>query len=559
MTKLRQRLTIGVVAVMVVAGLSSRAFAALMNQQFFISNNNKLYYVLNVLDSGSGSALQVTSLMLTSGTATNLNESFNSALPDPELTSVSLASSGITLPNGVLSNIKRTDILPLITTSVSPTFDPTANGGDGLLTLPDGITQVTFSGASGASLLPITTATSAGAQSIPLAATTTLSRRLGGTTSSGVLSIVFPNPAGAPMLSDGATCGAPCPSGIVCDPANSGSDAVACGGCGGACTNLGGEASGQNVTLDDTKGSRVGNPVSQVGVVDGILLRVTASTSDYIVFLVADGSPSFGLSASGFSVDGDMTYTVASRIVQATTGDSDNSSFNTPTVTPTNTPTNTPTRTPTVTPTATPTNTPTNTPTATPTNTPTNTPTATPTFTPTNTPTLTPTQTPTRTPTNTPTATPTFTPTNTPTATPTHTPTNTPTETPTQTPTRTPTNTPTVTPTFTPTNTPTQTPTHTPTRTPTNTPTQTPTHTPTNTPTHTPTATPTLTPTSTPTETPTVTPTPTPTLTPSPTRTRPPIPVVPSPTAPSGLLLISLLGVAMAWALTRGTRFRTRS
>ncbi len=558
--KLWERLAISLMVVAMMAGLSSRAQAALMTQQFYVSNNNKLYYVLSVNPSGDGTALQVTSLMLTSGTATNLNETFNSVLPDPVLTSVSVASSGQTLPNGVLSNVKRTDIqVSQDIMAGSVTFDPSGVGGDGLLTLPDGVTQVTFSASQGVSLTAITNAGGTGAQLVPAGATTFVTRRLGGTTAQGVLSIVFPNPTGGLTTSSGATCGAPCPAGVVCDPANAGSDAVACGGCGGGCTNLGGEAGGQNITLDDTKGSRIGNPVSQVSAIDGFLLRSTASTSDFIVFVVDDGSQAFGLSASGFSVDGDMTYTLASRIVQASTGDSDNSSFNTPTVTPTNTPTNTPTRTPTVTPTATPTNTPTNTPTATPTNTPTNTPTATPTFTPTNTPTLTPTQTPTRTPTNTPTATPTFTPTNSPTATPTHTPTNTPTETPTQTPTRTPTNTPTVTPTFTPTNTPTQTPTHTPTRTPTNTPTQTPTHTPTNTPTHTPTATPTLTPTSTPTETPTVTPTPTPTLTPSPTRTRPPIPVVPSPTAPSGLLLISLLGIAMAWALTRGTRFRTRS
>lgn len=69
------------------------------------------------------------------------------------------------------------------------------------------------------------------------------------------------------------------------------------------------------------------------------------------------------------------------------------------------------------------------------------------------------------------------------------------------------------------------------------------------TPTNTPTSTPTLTPTNTPTSTPTNTPTRTPT--PSPTNTRPPVPVVPAPTSPSGLLLIAGLAVAMLWMLRR--------
>jgi len=110
--------------------------------------------------------------------------------------------------------------------------------------------------------------------------------------------------------------------------------------------------------------------------------------------------------------------------------------------------------------------------------------------------------------------------------------------------------------TVTPTNTPTNTPTSTPTLTPTETPTATPTNTPTQTPTQTPTRTPTLTPTQTPTRTPTLTPTQTPTLTPTPTRTntRPPIPVVPSPTSPSGLFMLALFVVALVWVLRRQLR-----
>lgn len=91
-----------------------------------------------------------------------------------------------------------------------------------------------------------------------------------------------------------------------------------------------------------------------------------------------------------------------------------------------------------------------------------------------------------------------------------------------------------------------------PTPTPTNTPTETPT--PTNTPTVTPTSTPTDTPT--PTPTPTQTPTRTPTL--SPTPTSPPVPVVPSPTSPAGILMIGGLALGMLWMLRRAARRSAR-
>lgn len=94
-----------------------------------------------------------------------------------------------------------------------------------------------------------------------------------------------------------------------------------------------------------------------------------------------------------------------------------------------------------------------------------------------------------------------------------------------------------------------------PTETPTVTPTLSPTLTqsPTQTATLTATRTPTLTPTNTPTSTPTRTPTPSasPTLSVTPTPTAPPVPVIPSPTSGSGLLLMGGLGLAIAWMLRR--------
>jgi hypothetical protein len=103
-------------------------------------------------------------------------------------------------------------------------------------------------------------------------------------------------------------------------------------------------------------------------------------------------------------------------------------------------------------------------------------------------------------------------------------------------------------------------PTETPTNTPTNTPTQTPTSTATNTPTATFTSTPTFTatntftPSATPTNTATRTSTPTATRTATATHTRPPIPVVPSPTSPAGVAMISGLGAGLLWALRRLTK-----
>ncbi len=118
----------------------------------------------------------------------------------------------------------------------------------------------------------------------------------------------------------------------------------------------------------------------------------------------------------------------------------------------------------------------------------------------------------------------------------------------------TPTNTPTLTPT--PTNTPTPTPTNTetPTRTFTPTPTSTHTPTPTPTPTNTFTPTPTVTRTNTPTvtQTRTLTPTNTPTVTPSPTP--PPIPVIPSPFSPAGVVMVSGLAAALVWMMRRSLR-----
>lgn len=132
-------------------------------------------------------------------------------------------------------------------------------------------------------------------------------------------------------------------------------------------------------------------------------------------------------------------------------------------------------------------------------------------------------------------------------------PTNTPTTTLTATATGTQTNTPTNSPTATSTSTQTNTPTATDTVTIGPSPTPTQTRTASNTATITLTPTVTLTPsiTGTATVTRTVTSTGTATLTRTITPTRPGIPVVPSPTSPAGLVLVTGLGAALLWALRR--------
>lgn len=401
------------VLLMVVAGPCQ----ALMQQCFFVSQNNKLYYVVTGAGSGPAQELgvQMVSLAITSGTASPLDET-----PDGSPTQVLTALSGA-LSNGPsngemlrsvcvggsqngqfcgsatacnagggscsdISGIKRTEILSGFTNldCGSFSFDTT---GDGVLTLPvPGNNQrVTWNGGtggdpgngacSGVTCLGLTPISNAGPTTapcatggancqIPAAARVVVSRTVGMATLNQVPTIVFPKPVGSIIVSDPNT----------------------------------GEINGQNVTLDDTIGSRVGNGApghvsaapSQASITnaDGFFLRRDCSTGcDAVIFVVDDGALGFGVSGSGFSVD-------ENGVVLNTTGDVDNNSFNTPTPTQTPTQTNTATQTPTYTPTSTPTDTPT--PTSTPTHTATRTPTSTPTVTPTFTvpPTATPTSPP---------------------------------------------------------------------------------------------------------------------------------------------------------------------
>lgn len=320
------------VALCAVAFVSAPVDAAVF-QQFFVSSNNKLYYVLSSTPS-SGIGIQMTSIMMSTGTAIPINETLNNP-PDAVLTSVSTQLTGSILQVPPLSNIKRTAVLTgfaanqIVNGDNSPTngeFDVTANNGDGLLILPGGTRTVSFSGSGTEAVQDITSSSGSGTTLVPAAATTTVSRRLGLTIQNSA-TIVFPNPATSVVTSVGATCaGGTCGAGIACNPAmDAGADTAACGGCGGSCTNYGGEVATQNVTLDDTVSTRVGNDASgadQESVVDGFLLQ---NTVDLIVFMVdGTGRSAFGLSASGFAVE---AVELESRNVLASTGDSDNGNF----------------------------------------------------------------------------------------------------------------------------------------------------------------------------------------------------------------------------------------
>lgn len=394
---------------------SSPAFAAAVSQQFFLSDTNKLYYVVVANPTSGSFAAQITSIMMTSGTAVPVIETSNNP-PDPVVTAFGTFLTGGILRFPPLSDLKRTQIITGLTSNfiedmgnpLNGDFDPAANNGDGLLTLPGGARTVAFDNTGTEPIGDFTTATGAGVTLVPAATTTTITRKIGMTTFSNATTIVFPNPAGPVVTSNGASCVGGGNPGAPCDPFNGNSD---CSG-GGTCTNFGGEAAGQNVTLDDTLGSRVGNPASQGANIDGFYLN-TGTTM--IIFLVDDGAAAFGLTADGFAVTGtcsnadtpcalDANCTggicadgLSSRNVINTTGDVDNNQFlPTPTLTPSNTPTVTATSTETNTATAT--NTPTNTNTPTETFTATATRTETATFTETPTRTSTATNTPTRPP-----------------------------------------------------------------------------------------------------------------------------------------------------------------
>src|SRR6185295_16617377 len=168
-----------VVAVAMMLGASPSL--ALISQQFFLSDTNKLYYVVTSVSTTGAVGAQVTSLMMTSGTAVPVNETPNNP-PDPVVTSFGTFLTGGILRFPPLSNLKRTQLLTGFTSNnienanpcvpANGCFDPHANNGNGLLILPGGARTVAFDNTGTELIQDITTSSGAGNTLVPAATST---------------------------------------------------------------------------------------------------------------------------------------------------------------------------------------------------------------------------------------------------------------------------------------------------------------------------------------------------------------------------------------------------
>src|SRR5215813_4385702 len=95
-----------VVAVAMMLGASPSIAA--VSQQFFVSDNNKLYYVVSAVPTAGEIGVQVTSLVMTSGTAIPVVETSNNP-PDPVVTAFATFLTGNFLRP--LSMMLRTQLL----------------------------------------------------------------------------------------------------------------------------------------------------------------------------------------------------------------------------------------------------------------------------------------------------------------------------------------------------------------------------------------------------------------------------------------------------------------
>lgn len=347
--------------VVCLVGLVPRVGLASISVQTFVSSNNKLYIVIQSVSSGAAGS-QVTSFTITGGSVISAAETANNP-PDPNVTALGSLLSGVQL--GTPATIKRTAIVTGLTSNVIENAGNPLNGvftkaGDGFLTFPGGLRTTSWDNSGTESVTTADNTTGAATTLVPAMDTTTATRKFGGVLLTSASFRCFPEPVGTIVTSDGATCTGGSNDGTACDPTQGD---VECTG-GGTCTNYGGVATNQNVTIDNGLGDRIGNPLSQTSTVDGFFL---ADTTQLIVFIIeGTASTNFGVAAAGFLVSDDD---LATRDVVTSAAAQQNGDFNTATVT--NTPTRTSTATVTTTFTQTATRTATNT--ATPTNTPTST------------------------------------------------------------------------------------------------------------------------------------------------------------------------------------------
>ncbi len=290
-----------------------------------ISTDNHVYVIITT---GSGNiGTMVTSVAMSANSSCSLSE----IGPVGSVLTAYAAGPGV-----LLSNRMRTQVisgLPSNTISCATNFDPHAGGGEGALILPGAVGVVSADPSTSTEpLLPVTigdanyaTDPSAVPPGADIAAARTITAFGNPVTCAGN-AMSFPIGGGGTTLSDPNT----------------------------------GEVGNQSVTLDDTSGTRVGNPTSQPSRPDGFLLQGNCSnpaTCQTIVFTATCGATlGLGVAAAGFTVDGSFMQT-------ATEGAQMGMVCNTLTPTPSSSPTPTPTANPTESSTpSTPSPTPTSTP-----------------------------------------------------------------------------------------------------------------------------------------------------------------------------------------------------
>jgi len=248
-----------------------------------VSNDNHVYFILrgNVANEGT----QVTSVAMTSGNAAGCSEGPPS---DGVLTTLAVGVQGTGAQSALLPNRMRTTIIDgAANSSVSCNdFDPSANGGTGLLTLPSGGTVSVGGGTI--PLVDVHTADPAVPAAVDLASET---RTVGLDMCSGsTMAFPLPNPQQAGCAGSGT-------SQVVESDATQG------------------EQPCQTVTFDDHNLSTVGNisggsmpftmPPMQT-MPDGFLLQGSCSADvdcQVIVFVASgDTAAGFGVAAAGFKI-----------------------------------------------------------------------------------------------------------------------------------------------------------------------------------------------------------------------------------------------------------------
>src|SRR5262249_58548521 len=121
-----------------------------------------------------------------SGTAIPVVETSNNP-PDPVVTAFATFLTGNILRFPPLSNIIRTQLITGLTDNqienmgnpLNGVFDPSANGGTGLLTLPGATRTVAFNNTGTELVQAITTSSGAGNTLVPAAINITISRTIG--------------------------------------------------------------------------------------------------------------------------------------------------------------------------------------------------------------------------------------------------------------------------------------------------------------------------------------------------------------------------------------------